>query len=99
MLDTRRATAIKKAIELDGPAKVRRVEWGTYVIESASRPGLSHVVTGKRTDDLECDCEAGSLGKPCWHAASVMVRRMEENAGVRVLGPAPAKPLPPMRRV
>src|SRR5687768_3350228 len=91
MLDTRQAAAIQKAIKMNGSAKVQRIEYGTYLVPSATRDGMTHVVTGKRTDgaDLACDCEAGSLGKPCWHAAAVMVAKMEHAAGVRVIGPAP----------
>src|SRR5688572_16119783 len=89
MLDTRQANAIRKAVELNGATKVQRVEYGVYLVPSATREGMTHVVTGKRTDgaDLQCDCEAGSLGKPCWHGASVMLAKMQHAAGVRVTGP------------
>ena len=91
MLDTRQAAAIQRAIKLDGAAKVQRVEYGVYLVPSATREGMTHVVTGKRIDgaDLACDCEAGSLGKPCWHAAAVMIAKMEHASRARVLGPAP----------
>ena len=91
MLDSRQANAIRKAVELGGPAKVQRVEFGTYLVPSATAPDVTHVITGQRLDgaDLECDCSAGAWGRPCWHAAAVMVAKLEHAAGVRVLGPAP----------
>src|SRR5688500_13561079 len=91
MLDPRQAEAIRKAVSAGDAAKVQRVEFGVYLVPSGSREGMTHVVTGTRMDgaDLACDCEAGSWGKPCRHAAAVMVRKMEEGAKVRVLGPAP----------
>ena len=75
---------------------MQRVQYGVYLVPSASREGLTPVVTGTRVDgaDLSCDCEAGSLGKPCWPAAAVMVAKMEHTAGVRIVDPAP-KPVAP----
>jgi len=90
MLDPRQAEAIRKAVNANDASTVQRVEYGTYLVPSATREGITHVVTGTRADGhgYECDCEAGSFGKPCRHAAAVMIAKMERAAGVRVIGPA-----------
>jgi len=91
MQDGRQAEAIRKAVATNGAAKVQRIEHGVYLVPSGSREGITRTVTGLRLDgpDLECGCESGSFGKPCWHVAAVMVAKMEHTAGVRVIGPAP----------
>ena len=76
---------------MDGAAKVQRIEYGTYLVPSASREGLTHVVTAKGTE-YECDCEAGALGFACWHAAAVLIAKVERMTGARVKGPAPVAP-------
>ena len=91
MLDSRQRNAISRALETNGADSVQRIEYGVYLVPSHSREGVTHVVTGKRVDgaDLACDCEAGTFGKPCHHAAAVMIAKVEHATGVRVVGPAP----------
>ena len=43
--------------------------FGGFFVASATRPGTVH-----RVDHLHgCSCEAGSKGRPCWHAALVEI--------------------------
>jgi hypothetical protein len=95
--DEMRRRAVAKALVMAGAADVRPVRYGLYLVGSASRPGaVVHTVTGTREDgaDLKCTCEAGLSGKPCWHAASVWLAKMEHNFGVRVTEVA-SRPSPP----
>ena len=65
MLDTRQANAIRKAVELNGAAKVQRLEYGTYTVPSASdRRGLEvpHRVDGAAVHPhLEVAVDAGGV--------------------------------------
>ena len=75
---------------------MQRVEYGVDLVPSSSREGMPHGVTGKRIDgaDLSCDCEAGSPGKPCWHAAAVLIAKVEHASRAGVIGPAPVPTTP-----
>lgn len=43
--------------------------FGGFFVASATRPGTVH-----RVDHLHgCSCEAGSKGRPCWHAAAIEI--------------------------
>ena len=86
-LDPRSVKAIQKALEVDGAAKVERVEYGTYLVPSASS-GETYVVTA--TDgEYACTCIAGQHGRACWHKAAVLIAKVEHASRARVIGPAP----------
>jgi len=78
----REHVAVKKARALGGPALVRRLGYGRYVVPSASDPALAYVVsgTGPLLSGYRCSCPAGGFGNVCHHVASVHLRRLAENA-------------------
>lgn len=78
----REHAAIKKAQAVGGPASVKRLGLGRYVVPSASDPEAAHLVTGVGPFlmDYTCSCEAARFNNPCWHRASVALRRAQENA-------------------
>ena len=92
--------AMRKAIHANGAALVERVQYGTYLVPSASAEGERYVVTGTSiwARELRCTCPAGSRGHPCWHRASVQLRRAQESAKAQARKlaarqqPAPAAP-------
>ena len=82
MLNTRERNALSRAVHSNGPAQVRRLSYGKYAVPSASEPGVVYIVTGTAMDgsDHRCTCVAGQHGRPCWHAAAVRLRRVQETA-------------------
>src|SRR5687768_3841705 len=87
MLDTRQATAIQKAIELHGAARVERVQYGIYRVPSASSDA-TYLVTVHGSEYV-CDCTAGQHGRACHHKAAVLIAKVERASRARVIGPAP----------
>ena len=81
-----RQRAIARALANGGAAAVRRVRFGLYEVASASRPETQHRVRVIGANWF-CSCEAGLGGRPCWHAASVWLAKLEHNSKVRVTGP------------
>jgi hypothetical protein len=49
--------------------RVRYLGGTRYLVESKSRPGLSHQVDTLR---LRCGCEAGAVGRRCWHLVTAL---------------------------
>jgi hypothetical protein len=104
------ARAISRALANGGAAAVRRVRYGLYRVESASRPGTAHTVSVDARGRYRCSCEAGVAGRPaCWHRAAVWIAKVEHasRGKARVTGPpsgraaaAPALPayVTPLRR-
>jgi hypothetical protein len=94
--------AIARALAHGGAAAVRRLGYGRYEVESATRPGrVHHVAHDAEGRHWRCSCEAGLAGRGCWHQGAVYVAK--KAVGVRVTGPAaPAAPEPanvvPLRR-
>ena len=80
-LSTGEHNAYAKAIRLSGADLVQRVEFGLYVVVSATRD-TTHTVTG--TTDLRCDCEAATFGRACWHVAAVKLARAKRAAARRL---------------
>jgi hypothetical protein len=83
-------SAISRALARGGAAAVERARFGLYRVASASRPGTVHTVNVDARGRYRCDCEAGVAGKACWHAAAVLVAKVEHasQGGARVTGPA-----------
>ncbi|MGH2355818.1 MAG: hypothetical protein ACRDI2_08240, partial [Chloroflexota bacterium] len=79
--------AIARALARGGASAVKRVRYGLYRVESNSRPGLRHTVSVDSQGLYHCDCEAGLVGRPCWHAGAVYIAKVEHGSG-RVTGPA-----------
>jgi hypothetical protein len=82
---TQQARAITKALAMGGAATVRRVRFGTYQVESASRPGTVHTVSVVGANWF-CTCEARQRAG-CWHRAAVLIAKTEAGGG-RVVAPA-----------
>jgi hypothetical protein len=78
--------AITRALAMGGASCVTRLKFGSYAVESASRPGTVHRVSVVGQTYL-CSCEAGLAGRPCWHAGAVYVAKIQVGGG-RVTGPA-----------
>src|SRR5688500_10277776 len=87
MLNPSERNAVAKAVELNGAAKVERVQYGIYRAPSASSD-RSYLVTVHGTGYV-CDCTAGQHGRACWHAAAVLIAKVEHASRARVIGPAP----------
>ena len=88
--------AVERALARGGAQAVREGPFaGTYRVLSNTRDGLLHTVS---VDGgvYRCDCESGLSRRPCWHAASVYMYRLEA-AGLRVSG-APSPQAAPARR-
>jgi hypothetical protein len=86
--------AIQRALAHGGAAAVRRICFGRYTVESASRPGTVHSVTVDARGQYRCSCEAGIAGRPaCWHRAAVFIAKVEHGGG-RVVTPAAPMPAP-----
>jgi hypothetical protein len=84
---TAQQKAISKALARRGAATVRRVRLGRYEVESGTRAGHYHTVTHDETGSRwACTCEAGSVGRPCWHQALILILKTEAK-GARVTGP------------
>lgn len=71
---TRKATQLKPAVTQSPNNGNRSV--GIFYVESATalkRPKtyIVLVFTNHGDRDYECDCRAGELGQPCYHAARV----------------------------
>lgn len=49
--------------------RVRYLGGTRYLVESKSRPGLGHQVDTLR---LRCGCEAGAVGRRCWHLVTAL---------------------------
>jgi hypothetical protein len=81
--------AVSKALAMGGAAAVRRVRYGQYTLESATRRGTLYTVSQGAGGRLRCICAAGLAGRPCWHAAAVFIAKVEAK-GARVTGPAGA---------
>jgi hypothetical protein len=88
MLDPMRAdhtqrwqAALRKALTTNAAARVRRLDYGLYQVPSATRGGVVYTIAGTAHDgsDHACDCRAGTLGQPCYHVASVTLRRQRED--------------------
>jgi hypothetical protein len=79
--------AIARALANGGSGCVTRLRSGLYQVESASRPGTAHRVSVDGAGVYRCSCEAGLVGRPCWHAGAVYVAKVE-HSGARVVGPA-----------
>lgn len=60
-----------------------------YAVPSSSQPGRWHLVAvlGSR---LQCDCQAGKLGKVCQHRALVHERILAERVALQAITPAVA---------
>jgi hypothetical protein len=92
--------AISRALARGGAAAVERVRYGRYRVASASRPGTAHIVSVDDQGRYRCDCEAGVVERACWHAAAVLIAKVEHASGARVTGPGrrpialPGRPLP-----
>jgi hypothetical protein len=72
-----RSRAITRALANGGAAAVRRVRFGLYKVQSASRPGTVHTVAVDERGAYHCSCEAGIAGVPaCWHRAAVYVAKV-----------------------
>jgi SWIM zinc finger len=77
--ETSRRNAISLALARGGAAAVRRVRYGHYRVESASRPGAVHTVSVDARGRYRCSCEAGVAGRPaCWHRAAVLIAKVEQ---------------------
>jgi hypothetical protein len=97
-----RRRAIARALANGGAAAVRRVRFGLYKVESASRPGTVHTVAvdarGTGTPVYRCSCEAGIAGAPaCWHRAAVYVAKVEHAMRGKGRVTGPAAPVAPIR--
>ena len=90
---TAQQRAISRALAHGGAAAVSRVRYGTYKVESSTRPGASHTVSVDATGAYRCTCEAGLASHPCWHAGAVYSAMvvLARGGGVR----PPATPLAP----
>ena len=84
--------AVAKAIELNGARLVERVQYGTYLVPSATTDE-SHIVTVQGSD-YRCTCLAGQHNRPCWHKAAVLIAKVEHASRARVIGPAPVPAVP-----
>src|SRR5687768_15443010 len=83
-----RQRAIYRALANGGAAAVTRIKCGHYLVQSATRPGLTHTV---RVDGAtwHCTCEAAVAGRAsCWHRAAVLIAKTEHVSGAKVTGPA-----------
>jgi len=67
--DRAAANAINKAIFYLGEGVVVRPTTGGFLIPSGTRAGTIHRISTA----YGCGCEAGSKGKPCWHAALIAI--------------------------
>ena len=78
----RERAAVRKAPALGGPALVKRLGLGRYVVPSGSDDRVACVVrgVGPFLGDHTCGCEAGRCGRGGWHVASVALRRAQEHA-------------------
>ena len=91
MLNSRERNAVAKAVELGTAATVERVQYGVYRVPSASGT-ISYLVTvhpSQHGTKYVCDCQAGRAEQPCYHAAAVLIAKVEHASRVRVIGPAP----------
>ncbi len=75
-LADRAHTALSKGQSL--AAQVVRVRYGVYTVPSQTEPGVRWTVIQLADGGLQCTCTAGLMGKPCAHAAAVLVRRQRE---------------------
>src|SRR5688572_22182551 len=87
MLNPSEQKAIHKALELNGAARVERVQYGVYRVPSASSDA-TYLVTVHGTEYV-CDCTAGQHRRACWHKAAVLIAKVEHASRARVIGPAP----------
>jgi hypothetical protein len=79
--------AISRALARGGAAAVERVRYGVYRVASDSRSGTAHTVGVDAQGRYRCDCEAGIAERACWHAAAVLIAKVEHAGGARVTGP------------
>lgn len=72
MKQTTWGTHIKRAIANDFENHITYRGDGVFAVESATRDDLTHTV---RTIGAaaSCSCEAGRLGRCCWHAAGALL--------------------------
>lgn len=86
MLSQAARNAVEKAIQIGTAASVERVQFGVYLVPSATTDE-KYVVTAKGSD-YRCTCPAGQHGKPCHHAAGVLIAKVEHASHARVVGAA-----------
>ena len=86
-LSNNQRNAVAKAVEINGAALVERVQYGIYRVPSASS-NRSYLVTVHGAEYV-CDCTAGQHAKACWHAAAVLIAKVERASRARVIGPVP----------
>jgi SWIM zinc finger len=93
--------AIARALAQGGAAAVRRVRYGLYRVESATRAGMQHTVSVDARGVYRCSCECGLAGRPCWHQAAVLIAKVEHASKGRVTGPSatPGAPAAPVQRI
>lgn len=77
--------AHKRSVRVTGKGVRRRDGAQVYTVNSASEPGVWHLVTvtGKR---LVCDCAASRYGRICVHRAVVYERIAAERTTGRMAG-------------
>ncbi|CAA9293532.1 MAG: hypothetical protein AVDCRST_MAG77-4974 [uncultured Chloroflexi bacterium] len=75
-LDTSTRNAFVKAARTRGWESVTRLEYGRYLVKSATSTA-TYVVTGtdRNGTDHTCSCTAAINGRMCWHRAAVVMAR------------------------
>ncbi len=75
-LSSSERNAFIKATKIRGWESVRRMEYGRYLVKSASSEA-TYVVTGtdRMGRDHTCSCQAALSGRFCWHRAAVVLAR------------------------
>ncbi|HEV2121896.1 MAG TPA: SWIM zinc finger family protein [Chloroflexota bacterium] len=75
-LSSNERNAFIKPTNIRGWESVRRMEYGRYLVKSASSDA-TYVVTGtdRMGRDHTCSCQAAMSGRFCWHKAAVVLAR------------------------
>jgi len=68
--------AFIKAAHIRGWESVTRLEYGRYLVRSASSTATYVVIGTERNGrDHTCSCEAAISGRMCWHPAAMVLAR------------------------
>ncbi len=75
-LSSTQRNAFLKAVKVRGWESVTRLDYGRYLVRSATSTA-TYIVTGTAREghDHTCSCEAALRGRYCWHKAAVVMAR------------------------
>ncbi|HEV2126347.1 MAG TPA: SWIM zinc finger family protein [Chloroflexota bacterium] len=92
-LSSNERNAFIKATKIRGWESVRRMEYGRYLVKSASSE-QTYVVTGtdRMGRDHTCSFQAALSGRYCWHRAAVVLARQRYEWTKARAAQVPAQP-------